>query len=176
MVREIRVVSAVVPIGESVTIAVELANEGSSTERLLVDLRVPVVKADGSQPEVVKLKELDLAPHVAELAKTISLDLRGPSPGPTYGVHLVCSFRAAGTESAARAAAIRPAMRAWWAPFQYTLPHAAHAANFSWSRSVPGWTSGATSARRAAPGPRCTRCSGCTDGSTRPAGAAGPRR
>jgi hypothetical protein len=113
VVREIRVVPAVAPIGESVTIAVELANEGSSTERLLVDLRVHVVKANGSQPEVVKLKGLDLAPHVAELAKTISLDLRGPRPNPTYGVPLVGSFRPAGTVSAARAAAIKPAMRAW---------------------------------------------------------------
>ena len=52
VVREIRVVPAIVPIGETVTVAVELANEGSSTERLLVDLRVHFVKANGRpQPE-----------------------------------------------------------------------------------------------------------------------------
>ena len=74
-VREIRVVPAVVPIGESVTFAVELANEGSSTERLLVDLRVHFVKANGRpSPKVFKLKELELQPQAsAHLAKTISL-------------------------------------------------------------------------------------------------------
>ena len=74
-VREIRVVPAVVPIGESVTFAVELANEGSSTERLLVDLRVHFVKANGRPgPKVFKLKELELQPQAsAHLVKTISL-------------------------------------------------------------------------------------------------------
>jgi len=75
VVREIRVFPAVVPIGESVTVTVELTNGGSSTERLLVDLRVHFVKSNGKpSPKVFKLKELDLAPHAsAELAKTISL-------------------------------------------------------------------------------------------------------
>jgi 3-methyladenine DNA glycosylase AlkC len=74
-VRVIRVVPAVVPIGESVTLTVGLTNEGSSTERLLVDLRVHFVKANGRpSPKVFKLKELDLPPHAsAELTKTISL-------------------------------------------------------------------------------------------------------
>ena len=74
-VREIRVVPAVVPIGESVTFDVELANEGSSTERLLVDLRVHFVKANGRPgPKVFKLKELELQPQAsAHLVKTISL-------------------------------------------------------------------------------------------------------
>ena len=74
-VREIRVVPAVVPIGESVTFDVELANEGSSTERLLVDLRVHFVKANGRPgPKVFKLKELELPPRAsAHLVKTISL-------------------------------------------------------------------------------------------------------
>jgi 3-methyladenine DNA glycosylase AlkC len=74
-VREIRVVPAVAPIGESVTIDVELANEGSSTERLLVDLRVHFVKANGRRgPKVFKLKELELQPQAsAHLVKTISL-------------------------------------------------------------------------------------------------------
>jgi 3-methyladenine DNA glycosylase AlkC len=74
-VREIRVVPAVVPIGDSVTFDVELANAGSSTERLLVDLRVHFVKANGRPgPKVFKLKELELPPHAsAHLVKTISL-------------------------------------------------------------------------------------------------------
>jgi 3-methyladenine DNA glycosylase AlkC len=86
-VREIRVAPAVVPIGESVTFSVDVTNEGSSTERLLVDLRVHFVKANGRpSPKVFKLKELDLAPHAsAELTKTISLaqhTTRTHYPGP----------------------------------------------------------------------------------------------
>lgn len=74
-VREIRVMPAVVPIGESVTFDVELANGGSSTERLLIDLRVHFVKANGRpSPKVFKLKELELQPQAsAHLVKTISL-------------------------------------------------------------------------------------------------------
>ena len=73
--RDVRVVPAVVPIGESVTFTVGLTNQGSTTERLLVDLRVHFVKANGRpSPKVFKLKELDLAPHASvELTKTISL-------------------------------------------------------------------------------------------------------
>ena len=75
VVRDVRVVPAVVPIGESVTFTVGLTNQGSTTERLLVDLRVHFVKANGRpSPKVFKLKELDLTPHAsAELTKTISL-------------------------------------------------------------------------------------------------------
>jgi 3-methyladenine DNA glycosylase AlkC len=74
-VRTIRLAPAVVAIGESVTIVVDLTNEGSSTERLLVDLRVHFVKANRKpSPKVFKLTELDLAPQTsAELTKTISL-------------------------------------------------------------------------------------------------------
>ena len=65
---------AVVRIGES-TFPVELANEGSSTERLPVDLRVQFVKANGRlSPKVFKVSELELGPHgSALLTKTISL-------------------------------------------------------------------------------------------------------
>jgi 3-methyladenine DNA glycosylase AlkC len=68
-------VPAVVPIGESVTITVELANESTSTERLLVDLRVHFVKANGRpSPKVFKLKQLELgARETVLLTKTISL-------------------------------------------------------------------------------------------------------
>jgi RNA polymerase sigma-70 factor (ECF subfamily) len=45
-VRDIQIAPEVVPIGDSVTFTVELANEGPSTERLLVDLRVYFVKAN----------------------------------------------------------------------------------------------------------------------------------
>ncbi len=98
VVREIRVVPAIVPIGETVTVAVELANEGSSTERLLVDLRVHFVKANGRpSPKVFKLKELDLAPHAsAELTKTISLaqhTTRTHYPGP-HRVEVLVNGRA----------------------------------------------------------------------------------
>jgi 3-methyladenine DNA glycosylase AlkC len=74
-VRAVHVTPAVVPIGASVTFTVELANEGSSTERLLVDLRVYFVKANGKpSPKIFKLKELELDPQTsARLTKTISL-------------------------------------------------------------------------------------------------------
>ena len=90
VVRDVRVVPAVVPIGESVTFTVGLTNPGSTTERLLVDLRVHFVKANGRpSPKVFKLKELDLAPHAsAELTKTISLaqhTTRTHYPGHTSG-------------------------------------------------------------------------------------------
>jgi 3-methyladenine DNA glycosylase AlkC len=74
-IRDVRVAPATVPIGESVTVAVELANDGAATQRLLVDLRVHFVKANGRpSPKVFKLKELELEPGAsARLAKTISL-------------------------------------------------------------------------------------------------------
>jgi len=73
-VRAIDVIPAVVQIGESGTFTVELANEGSSTERLLVDLRVYFVKANGKpSPKVFKVKALELDPQTsAWLRKTIS--------------------------------------------------------------------------------------------------------
>ena len=73
-VRAIDVTPAVVPIGESVTFTVELANEGSSTQRLLVDLRVYFVKANGKpSPKVFKVKVLELDPQTsAWLRKAIS--------------------------------------------------------------------------------------------------------
>jgi hypothetical protein len=74
-VRDVRVAPASVPIGESVTLAVELANEGAEAQPLLVDLRVHFVKANGkTSPKVFKLKELELEPGAsARLGKTISL-------------------------------------------------------------------------------------------------------
>ena len=74
-VRAVHVTPAVVPIGASVTFDVEVANQGSSKEQLLVDLRVYFVKANGKpSPKVFKLKELELDPQTsARLTKTISL-------------------------------------------------------------------------------------------------------
>ncbi len=74
-VRDIDIAPAVVPIGESVTITVDIANDGSSAERLLLDLRVLFVKANGKpSPKVFKLKQLELLPQgTARLVKKISL-------------------------------------------------------------------------------------------------------
>jgi 3-methyladenine DNA glycosylase AlkC len=74
-VRDVRVSPAVVPIGGSVTLTAELANETTSRQRLLVDCRVHFIKANGAaRPKVFKVKELDLEPDgTARLAKTISL-------------------------------------------------------------------------------------------------------
>ena len=74
-VPDIHTTPAVVPIGESVTFTVQVANEGSTTAKLLVDLRVHFVKANGKpSPKVFKLKQLQLEPRAsARLTKTISL-------------------------------------------------------------------------------------------------------
>ena len=74
-VRDVRIAPAVAAIGERVTFTVELANEASTTKRLLVELRTHFVKANGrSSPKVFALKELALQPgEDARLEKTISL-------------------------------------------------------------------------------------------------------
>jgi len=62
-------------IGSSVTIACELVNRTSVAQRLLVDLRVQYVKANGvHSPKVFKLKQVELAPReTAPVHKTLSL-------------------------------------------------------------------------------------------------------
>jgi 3-methyladenine DNA glycosylase AlkC len=74
-VREVGITPAVARIGESVTVGVELENQSSATLRLLADLRVQFVKANGELgPKVFKLKELELGAGASvRLAKTISL-------------------------------------------------------------------------------------------------------
>jgi len=74
-VRDIHIAPAVASIGESVTFTVELANESSTAQQLLVDLRVHFVKANGRpSPKVFALKELEVEPGgSARLTKTISL-------------------------------------------------------------------------------------------------------
>ena len=86
-VQAIRVDPLVVPIGQSVTVDVTIANRGSSAEQLLVDLRVHFVKANGrTSPKVFKGKQLQLGPReTARLTKRISLvqrSTRTHHPGP----------------------------------------------------------------------------------------------
>ncbi len=99
-VREIHIAPPVVSIGESVTFSVELANEGSTTKQLLVELRVHFVKANGRpSPKVFALKELRLQPSgSARLTKTISLaqhTTRTHYPGQ-HRVEVVVNGRASG--------------------------------------------------------------------------------
>ena len=99
-VREIHIAPPVVSIGESVTFSVELANEGSTTKQLLVELRVHFVKANGRpSPKVFALKELGLQPSgSARLTKTISLaqhTTRTHYPGQ-HRVEVVVNGRASG--------------------------------------------------------------------------------
>jgi 3-methyladenine DNA glycosylase AlkC len=74
-VHDIHIAPAMVSIGQDVTVAIELANEGSATKPLLVELRVHFVKANGSLgPKVFAMKELKLQPRESErITKTISL-------------------------------------------------------------------------------------------------------
>jgi 3-methyladenine DNA glycosylase AlkC len=74
-VRDIHIAPAVASIGESVAFTVELANEGSTAQQLLVDLRVYFIKANGRpSPKVFVLKELEIGRGgSARLTKTISL-------------------------------------------------------------------------------------------------------
>jgi 3-methyladenine DNA glycosylase AlkC len=74
-VREVHIAPAVASIGDSVTFTLELSNDGSAMQQLLIELRVHFVKANGRpSPKVFALKELELRPHRSvQLTKTISL-------------------------------------------------------------------------------------------------------
>jgi 3-methyladenine DNA glycosylase AlkC len=74
-IHDIHIAPAVASIGQSVTFAVELANEGSTAKSLLVELRVHFVKANGRLgPKVFAMKELELQPRESvRITKTISL-------------------------------------------------------------------------------------------------------
>ena len=63
-------------IGSSVAMTCEIDNRTSVVQRLLVDLRVHYVKANGVQrPKVFKLKQVELVPReAARVRKTLSLD------------------------------------------------------------------------------------------------------
>jgi len=87
-----------VRMGDSVGISLEVANTGNRRQKVLADLRVHFVKANGrTSPKVFKLKILDLAPGEAtRLRKTISLaemTTRKHYPG-THGVEVVLNGRA----------------------------------------------------------------------------------
>lgn len=61
-VQKVRITPLRAPIGSAVNIACEMANQASGMQRLLVDLRVHYVKANGKQsPKVFKLKTVELA-------------------------------------------------------------------------------------------------------------------
>jgi 3-methyladenine DNA glycosylase AlkC len=74
-VGEIDITPAMASIGDSITFTVELSNEGSATQRLLIELRVHFVKANAHpSPKVFALKELELRPNGSvQLTKKISL-------------------------------------------------------------------------------------------------------
>jgi 3-methyladenine DNA glycosylase AlkC len=74
-IHDIHIAPAVASIGQSVTFTVELANEGATTQLLLVELRIHFVKANRkSSPKVFALKQLELQPgDSTRITKTISL-------------------------------------------------------------------------------------------------------
>jgi hypothetical protein len=69
-VRRAIIVPKQVLIGDSVSISFEIANTDSERQRVLVDLRIHFMKANGkSSPKIFKLKAIDLAPQeVVQLA------------------------------------------------------------------------------------------------------------
>ncbi len=97
-VRHVRLAPRRVAIGSSVTLACELVNTASRVQRLLVDLRVRYIKANGThRPKVFKLKTVELAPREAvPLNKTLSLmqlTTRKHYPG-THHMELMVNGRA----------------------------------------------------------------------------------
>jgi 3-methyladenine DNA glycosylase AlkC len=74
-VRAIDIAPPVASIGQSITISITVANDGSANEAVLADLRVHFVKANGRpSPKVFKGKQLELRPGESTLfTKTISL-------------------------------------------------------------------------------------------------------
>lgn len=73
--RRVSVEPPIVPVGGAVSIEFELQGTGAATQRLLVDLRVHYVKANGtSSPRVFKLRAVEVAPgESARFAKRLSL-------------------------------------------------------------------------------------------------------
>lgn len=74
-VQKVRITPCTAAIGSSVNVACELANRAARVQRLLVDLRVRYIKANGThRPKVFKLKTVELAPREkVPLSKTLSL-------------------------------------------------------------------------------------------------------
>ena len=73
--QKVRITPRAVAIGSSVTLACELTNKAARAQRLLVDLRVRYMKANGRyRPKVFKLKTVEMAPReVLPLKKKLSL-------------------------------------------------------------------------------------------------------
>lgn len=71
----VKITPAAPKMGESVSVAFTVVNTAETAQRLLVDLRVGFVKANGkTAPKVFKLKTLTLEPgQKAALSKTLSL-------------------------------------------------------------------------------------------------------
>ena len=97
-VQKVRITPSSVAIGSSVTLACELANRAARVQRLLVDLRVRYLKANGThRPKVFKLKTVELAPREAvQFNKKLSLmqlTTRKHYPG-THHVDLMVNGRA----------------------------------------------------------------------------------
>ena len=74
-VEKVRITPSRLPIGSSVGIMCEVASQASGVQRLLVDLRVHYVKANGKpSPKVFKLKTVELAPkQTIAFSKTLAL-------------------------------------------------------------------------------------------------------
>jgi 3-methyladenine DNA glycosylase AlkC len=74
-IQEVRIEPGEVPKGQAVAIAFRLRSTSTNSQRLLVDLRVHYVKANGrASPKVFKLKTLDLPPNgSASFKKRLSL-------------------------------------------------------------------------------------------------------
>ncbi|WHZ24517.1 MAG: putative DNA alkylation repair enzyme [Nitrospira sp.] len=77
-IRKVRLTPPRAAIGASITIACELVNEASTAQRLLIDLRVQYVKANGRpSPKVFKLKVCEVVPkETVQVKKMLSLAQR----------------------------------------------------------------------------------------------------
>lgn len=74
-VKNVRITPSRPAIGSSVNISCEVANQASGRQRVLVDLRVHYLKANGKHsPKVFKLKTVELAPMESiRLSKSLAL-------------------------------------------------------------------------------------------------------
>ena len=85
-------------LGESVKVALRVANRSTQRQKAVVDLRVHFVKANGStRPKVFKVRQVDLAPGGSTvLEKTVSLEVlttRQHYPG-THSVEVLVNGQA----------------------------------------------------------------------------------
>ncbi len=97
-IGKVRITPSRPPIGSSVGITWEMANQASGGQRVLVDLRVHYVKANGKHsPKVFKLKTVELAPReTIRFSKSLALTqftTRTHYPG-THRIELLVNGRA----------------------------------------------------------------------------------